>query len=167
METIEKLLGKLEARSHGLSAFHRHVRYLELSVINQFTLNMPCCAEPRDDPRVPYDFLFLDLAEMTNCCRMDIHIAARRSPGASKELSKHACLTELKSGQVEAIFTKLGAAIPHCEVTISTPLRRDVGPEQGYVEDVQLPCPRLHLWKRYTGDMFRVGANRVVIRRNR
>ncbi|KAH6648920.1 hypothetical protein BKA67DRAFT_538929 [Truncatella angustata] len=148
-KTIEMLLGK---RATGV--FHRHIRHLELSVVNEFTSRMLCCTKQNDEPHTPYDFLWLNLAEMINCRQIDIWIVARRHAGAPNTLGKHVCFTSLSASELENIFLKLADAIPHCEVTVTSPLGKDISPEQGFVDNLQLG-QGIHLWKRYTGDKFR------------
>lgn len=163
MESIEKLLGKPEVRGYGANIFHKHIRYLEFSVMNQFTADMQCCAELRDElPHIPYDFRWLDLGEMANCRQMNIYIAGRQKRGKFRDLARHDCLTLIGARKVVDAFSKLAAAVPRCGVTISTPLRKDVGPEQGFVEDAQLSRLGVRLWKRYTGDMFRASMDKIV-----
>lgn len=166
MNTVEKLLGK-HRKIYDAVSFHRNVRHLELSLLDEFKADMPCCAEWGGSPHTPYDFRWLNLGEMANCRQINVWISARRRSIQHSRLGTHVTATNLDAAALGATAAGFCATLPRCRVHISAPLGRDITPEHGVVENVPVDS-RVRIWKRYTGDKFRsTGGARICVRPDR
>lgn len=133
-------------------AFFKYARELELSLTPNFPIVIPC-ADPychrQEDLHNVYDFHWLRLHEFQNLSNINIWVTARGIPLRFDKEHDFISITQL---DVDAVAKALSCFGNINSITLSTPLSRDIGPEDGYVEGIARPGIRL--WKRGSGDRF-------------
>ncbi|PGH02830.1 hypothetical protein GX51_04442 [Blastomyces parvus] len=134
-------------------ALLKYTKHLELSLTPNFPLSLACADpdlhKPEEDRHNVYDFHWLSLDRFQCLKSIKIWIAARAHVVVVENDRVFTTITELDVNALKKMLSSF-AKVP--SVAISTPLSKDILPEDGYVEDISQSSVRL--WKRGAGDRF-------------
>lgn len=136
-------------------AFTRYTRDLELSWTPNFPRIVSCQMPlPGIDRQPPfhdvYDFHWLRLDQFQNLRSIKIWVAARSVFPRIRGIDQgYFSITQLS---VDTLRNALSSFSSIDSLTLSTPLAKDIGSEDGYVEE--LTRSGITVWKRGTGDRF-------------
>ncbi|KAI8712843.1 hypothetical protein NCS52_01383700 [Fusarium sp. LHS14.1] len=142
-------------------AFLENTRSIELGLHPTFKLQVPCTFSEDDHSEQlhdPYDFHWLNMDRFRNLRSLKIWMSARTLSIFPRQPMHQWRYHRLDQFSKSELIKSLSAFDNLDEFIISTPLAQNIGPEDGYVQDL-MENPNHHVWKRGTGDHFHPGMD--------
>ncbi|KAJ3456776.1 hypothetical protein MRS44_016799 [Fusarium solani] len=138
-------------------AFLEHTKSIELGLHPSFRFEIPCTLQEQsahpEQLHDPYDFHWLNIDRFQNLRSVKIWMSARTLSGFPKQALNQWRHHRLDQFDMDELRKTLSSFDNLDEFIISTPLAENIGPEDGYVQDV-MKKPNHQVWKRGTGDLF-------------
>lgn len=142
-------------------AFPKHVRRLELSTNPllplQITCSTPYLTAHPNNLHDAYDFHWLKLELFEKLQSIKIWVAARSTMWFPKPDGRDVTCVMVTDLDFDALKRAVTIFDHLDEFILSTPLKRDVAPEETFVKDIS-QNPGCRVWSRGTGDSFRLSS---------